>query len=329
MMTDTLLAGGAGYIGSQTWHHFRDHGLNPVIFDNLSTGFAEAIPGGRLVQGDLLDREAIVHCLRENPVTSVILMASYIVVDESVREPEKYYRNNLIGALNLLSAMVECGVRNIVFSSSAAVYGDPEYLPLDEKHRQGPLNPYGHTKAMIEQMIRDFAVAHGIHFVILRYFNAAGADPGGRTGMRSQQKTHLVPIITEVAAGIREKLAIFGTDYPTRDGTCVRDYIHVADLAKAHRMAVDYLERDGESLVANLGTGNGFTVREVIDMARKVTGKTIPVTEAPRRAGDSPALVANSEVARRVLGWAPEWDDLEKIVRHAWDWQQKIIAGAK
>ena len=316
-----LVVGGAGYIGSHMVKRLLEHGHAPVTLDDLSTGHRDAVLGGAFEQGSLADTERLDELLRRHRFDAVMHFASFIQVGESVRAPGKYYRNNVVNTLNLLDAMVRHGVRRFVFSSSAAVYGEPERVPIDESHPKRPVNPYGRTKWMVEQALEDYDRAHGLRSVSLRYFNAAGADPSGALGERHEPESHLIPLVLQAASGRRAQVEVYGRDYPTADGTCVRDYIHVADLCAAHLLALDHLDRTDASAAFNLGNGAGFSVRQVIDAAQAVTGKRLNVADRPRRDGDAAVLVADAALARRVLGWQPQYADLETILRHAWQWE--------
>ena len=317
-----LVTGGAGYVGSHACKALARAGYAPVVYDNLSRGHAWAVKWGPFERGDLLSPARLIAVIRKHRPFAVLHFAALAYVGESVDDPMRYYRNNVGGTINLLQAMREAGVGKIVFSSTCAVYGVPKKVPIPESHPQAPLNPYGHSKRMVEQMLADSAAAHGLRSVSLRYFNAAGADPEGEIGEDHDPETHLIPLALEVAAGLRRKLVIHGTDYPTRDGTCIRDYVHVADLADAHLLALGYLAKNPGASAFNLGNGGGFTVREVIAAAERVTGRKIPLREGPRRPGDPPALVGNASLARRKLGWKPRYRDLEAIIASAWRWLQ-------
>lgn len=318
-----LVLGGAGYIGSHTVYELIDAGRDVVVADNLLTGFRAAVhPKARFYQADIRDRAAMDKLFQTEHIDGVIHFAASSQVGESMSDPLKYYDNNLHGTMVLLSAMVAHGVDKIVFSSTAAAYGEPEQVPILETDRTVPTNCYGETKLSMERMMAWVSQAHGLRYVALRYFNAAGAHPSGSIGEAHTPETHLIPIILQVPNGQRDKVSIFGGDYPTRDGTCVRDYIHVTDLAQAHILALDYLLAGGENNVFNLGNGVGFTNKEVVEVARSVTGHPIPAEIAPRRAGDPAQLVASSEKAKAVLGWKPKYDDLNTIVATAWKWHQ-------
>ena len=322
MEQNILVTGGAGYIGSHACKALSTAGYKPIAYDNLEYGHDWAVKWGPLETGDIQDRKLLDRVIEKYNPRSVMHFAAYAYVGESVENPGKYYRNNVAGTLTLLEAMRDNGIRNIIFSSTCATYGIPGHIPLTEDHPQNPINPYGSTKLMIEQILRDFDIAHNIKFVALRYFNAAGADPGGEIGEDHNPETHLIPLVLDAALGKREHIKIFGTDYHTPDGTCIRDYIHVTDLADAHVLALQYLENSGESTAFNLGNGNGFSVREVIEAAKKVTQRNIPEVEWQRRPGDPPVLIGSSDKARQVLGWQPVYDDVETIISTAWRWNQ-------
>ena len=318
-----LVLGGAGYIGSHTALELVKAGHEVVIADNLVTGYRKAIPNGaKFYEGDLRDFDFLDNLFQKEQIDAVIHFAAYSLVGESVTNPLKYYDNNLCGTKILLDAMVKNNVNKIVFSSTAATYGEPENIPILESDRTCPTNPYGETKLAMEKMFKWTANAHGLRFVSLRYFNACGADASGKIGEAHNPESHLIPLILQVPNGKRESVCIYGTDYDTPDGTCIRDYIHVTDLAQAHILAVQYLMNGGESDIFNLGNGVGYSVREVIETARKVTGHPIPATETPRRAGDPARLVASSEKARKILGWSPVHDSLEEIIESAWNWHK-------
>jgi UDP-glucose 4-epimerase len=318
-----LVTGGAGYIGSHVVKALGEAGHEIVVFDNLSTGHTWAILSGRLCRGDLADRPAILEALAAFRPEAVMHFAASIQVEESVREPLAYYRNNVVNTLNLLEAMREAGVRRFIYSSTAAVYGIPEKIPVDESTPLHPINPYGASKVMVEQVLADLAAATDFRYVALRYFNVAGADPEGRIGQSYREATHLITRALKTAKGEYPKLSVYGTDYPTPDGTCVRDYIHVNDLAAAHLLALAHLTETGRTETMNCGYGHGYSVREVVDCARKVTGIAFAVEESGRRAGDPPALVADSRRIRELTGWQPRHDDLEFIIRTAWAWEKK------
>lgn len=318
-----LVLGGAGYIGSHTALELVKAGNEVVIADNLVTGYRKAIPeGAKFYKGDLRDFDFLNKLFQQEKIDAVIHFAAYSLVGESVTNPLKYYDNNLYGTKVLLEAMVKNNVGKIVFSSTAATYGEPENIPILESDRTCPTNPYGETKLAMEKMFKWTAEAHGLRYVSLRYFNACGADESGTIGEAHNPESHLIPLILQVPNGKRETISIYGTDYDTPDGTCIRDYIHVTDLAQAHILAVQYLNNGGESDIFNLGNGVGYSVREVIETARKVTGHPIPATESSRRAGDPARLVASSEKAKKILGWKPVHDSLEEIIASAWNWHK-------
>ena len=318
-----LVLGGAGYIGSHTVKALCEENIDVVVADNLVTGHIEAVDSrAKFYKGDIRDINFLDDLFSKEKIDAVIHFAAYSLVGESVTDPLKYYDNNLCGTKVLLESMVKNNVDKIVFSSTAATYGEPENIPILESDRTEPTNPYGETKLSMEKMFKWTANAHGLRFVSLRYFNACGADESGKIGEAHNPETHLIPIILQVPNGQRELVSIFGNDYPTKDGTCIRDYIHVTDLAQAHILAVKYLMNGGNSDIFNLGNGVGFSVREVIETARKVTGHPIPVKDVERRAGDPAQLIASSEKAKKVLGWKPEHDSLEEIIASAWNWHK-------
>ena len=319
-----LVTGGAGYIGSHVVKALGEAGHDLFVYDNLSTGHDWAVLHGNLVRGDLANRPQIEGALKCFHPEAVMHFAASIQVEESVREPLAYYRNNVVNTLNLLEAMGAAGVDRLIYSSTAAVYGIPGKIPVDEQAPLAPINPYGASKVMVEKVLADLAAASDFRYITLRYFNVAGADPGGRIGQAYREATHLITRALKTAGGAYPKLAVFGTDYPTPDGTCVRDYIHVDDLASAHLLALDRLLDTGKSEVMNCGYGHGYSVREVVDCAKKVTGIDFPVKEAGRRAGDPPALIADSSLLKRLTGWQPRHDDLEYIIRTAWNWERKL-----
>ncbi len=317
---NVLVVGGAGYIGSHTALALAEAGHTPVVFDNLEHGHEWAVQWGPLVNGDLADHDLLVNTMRDHRIEAVIHFAGYINVGESVLNPRKYFDNNVTKSLGLLNAMLDSDVGMIIFSSSCAIYGEPLYLPLDESHSQNPISPYGDTKLSVERMLRWYGAAYGLKWAALRYFNAAGADPESRIGERHDPETHLIPLAIEAALGRRAPIQIFGTDYPTPDGTNIRDYSHVLDLASAHVNAISYLERGGTSRGLNLGSGTGYSVREIIRSVERIGGTPVPYREGPRRAGDPPELVADATLARRLLDWTPVYTDLDEIVRTAWAW---------
>ena len=316
-----LVLGGAGYIGSHTVYELVDAGYEVIVIDNLLTGFKEAVhPQAKFYEGDIRDKIFLDNILSKEKIDGVIHFAASSQVGESMKNPLKYYNNNLCGTEVLLESMVEHGIDKIVFSSTAATYGEPESIPILETARTLPTNCYGETKLSMEKMFKWISKAHNLRYVSLRYFNACGAHPNGKIGEAHNPETLLIPLVLQVPNGKREYISVFGNDYDTKDGTCVRDYIHVNDLAQAHILAMEYLSKGGESNIFNLGNGVGFTVKEVIETARKVTNHTIPIREEERRAGDPSVLIASSEKARKVLGWKPQYADLETIISTAWKW---------
>lgn len=319
-----LIVGGAGYIGSHINKELNKQGYKTVVFDNLVKGHKEAVKWGEFFEGDLSDVDKIREVFKKYPIEAVMHFAAFIEVGESVKDPQKYYLNNVKNTLNLLQVMLEFDVKKIIFSSTAATFGNPQYIPIDEKHSQNPINPYGKAKLMVENVLADYDFAYGLKYVALRYFNACGADLDAEIGESHNPESHLIPLILDAAIGKREDIKIFGTDYSTSDGTCVRDYIHVVDLATAHILALKNLLNGGESDNFNLGNGKGFSVKEVIEVAKKVTGVDFKVVEVERRAGDPPELVADSKKAKEVLGWSPKYADLETIISSAWKWHKKV-----
>ena len=316
-----LVLGGAGYIGSHTVYELVDAGYEVIVVDNLLTGFKEAVhPQAKFYEGDIRDKIFLDNILSKEKIDGVIHFAASSQVGESMKNPLKYYNNNLCGTEVLLESMVEHGIDKIVFSSTAATYGEPESIPILETDRTLPTNCYGETKLSMEKMFKWTSKAYNLRYVSLRYFNACGAHPNGKIGEAHNPETHLIPLVLQVPNGKREYISVFGNDYDTKDGTCVRDYIHVNDLAQAHILAMEYLLKGGESNIFNLGNGVGFTVKEVIETARKVTNHTIPIREEERRTGDPSVLIASSEKARKVLGWKPQYADLETIISTAWKW---------
>jgi UDP-glucose 4-epimerase len=318
-----LVTGGAGYIGSHIVAALGEIGDEILVYDNLSTGFRDSLMYGALVVGDLNNRKLLEKTISDFQPEAIMHFAAFIQVGESVQEPLKYYRNNSGNTLNLLDAAVNSGIRNFIFSSSAAVYGNPEQVPITEEAPVKPMNPYGWSKAFIETVLRDLSEAKDFRYVALRYFNAAGADHKTRIGERHNPETHLIPLILKAAEGELDSIRVNGTDYATPDGTCVRDYIHVMDLADAHILALNYLLDGGASGVFNCGYGHGYSVREVIETARSVTGKNFTVKESGRREGDPPALVADSSKLKRFMNWKPRYDDLPYIIKTAWEWERK------
>ena len=322
-----LVTGGAGYIGSHMVHALVDAGESVAVVDNLSTGFSHFLPEGTpLYIGDAGDENLVEGVIRSHNVDAIIHFAGSIAVPESLRDPLGYYRNNTGTTRNVLASAVKCGVKTFIFSSTAAVYGNPERTPVSEDAPTRPLSPYGTSKLMTEIMLRDTAIAHGMNYVVLRYFNVAGADPQLRCGIAVPGATHLLKVAVEAATGQRAKLDVFGADYPTPDGTCIRDFIHVSDLAQAHRAALDYLRRGGRSETFNCGYGHGYSVLEVIEAVRRVSGRTFAVNQAPRRPGDIMAMVAETARIRAALAWTPQFNNLDTIAAHALAWEQKLLA---
>ena len=321
MPMNILVTGGAGYVGSHASRMLAAAGHEVWVYDNLSLGHREAVARGRLIEGDLHDGELIEQVLSEKSIDAVMHFAALTLVGESVSDPARYYRNNVLGAFSLLEAMRRAGVARFIFSSTTATYGEPETIPITEKEPQQPINPYGYTKLVIEKVLADYASAYGLAYAALRYFNAAGAHPDGDLGEDHDPETHLIPIVLQGALGQRDQITVFGSDYPTPDGTCVRDYVHVDDLAQAHLAALDRLQ-EGEGLHLNLGSGRGNSVREIVEASRRVTGCEIPVVEGERRPGDPPILVADASLARRLLDWEPRYTDIEQIIQTAWNWHR-------
>ncbi|EHC15129.1 UDP-glucose 4-epimerase GalE [Fischerella thermalis CCMEE 5273] len=321
-----LVTGGAGYIGSHAVSALLQAGYEVLILDNLVYGhrdLVEKVLQVELVVGDTSDRALLDQLFQSLDIAAVMHFSAYAYVGESVTDPAKYYRNNVVGTLTLLEAMMAASVNKFVFSSTCATYGVPQIIPIPENHPQNPINPYGATKLMVERILSDFDTAYGLKSVIFRYFNAAGADPNGKLGEDHNPETHLIPLVLQTALGKRESISVFGTDYPTADGTCIRDYIHVNDLADAHVLGLEYLLRGGDSEVFNLGNGNGFSVKEVIETAKSITGRDIKVVECDRRPGDPPVLIGSSDKARKILNWQPQYSSLKEIITHAWQWHQQ------
>jgi UDP-glucose-4-epimerase GalE len=318
-----LVTGGAGYIGAHACKALSQAGYTPITYDNLVYGHPEAVRWGPLEKGDIGDRKQLEMVMQKYSPSAVMHFAAYAYVGESVENPAKYYRNNAAGSLSLLESMKSCSIDKIIFSSTCATYGMPDQIPIAENHPQNPINPYGRTKLMIEWILQDFAAAYDLKFVSLRYFNAAGADPDAEIGEDHDPETHLIPLVLDAALGRRNRLEIYGTDYDTPDGTCIRDYIHVSDLADAHVLALEYLNDDRESNVFNLGNGNGFSVREVVAAAMKITGCNIPWLEADRRPGDPAVLIGSSDKIRNIMGWEPKHNSLDTIIATAWQWHKK------
>jgi UDP-glucose 4-epimerase len=322
-MAKILIVGGAGYIGAHMVNMLVENKHEVHVLDNLSKGHREAVQNANLIIGDLSDTKTLEKVFTQNKFDAVMHFAAFIQVGESVINPAIYYRNNVANTLNLLETMLQYNVKNFIFSSSAAVYGEPQYTPIDINHPKNPVNPYGKSKWMLEQILEDFDKAYNLRFVALRYFNAAGADPLARIGELHNPETHLIPLVLQVASGKRKEIELYGDDYDTKDGTCVRDYIHVVDLCSAHLLALLSLLQGNKSNVYNLGNGAGYTVLEVIKIAEEVTGRPIPVKKAPRRAGDPAVLVADATRAIKELNWKPRYADLRTIIQHAWQWEQK------
>jgi UDP-glucose 4-epimerase len=324
-----LVTGGAGYIGSHTVHELVDAGERVVVLDNLSTGFLSALPNvATALVGDVGDEALVASLLGTHRVDAIIHFAGSIVVPDSVQNPLGYYRNNTVNSRALIEAAVKAGVRHFIFSSTAAVYGNPSRVPVDEDAPLAPVSPYGWSKLMTEVMLRDTTAAHGLGHVILRYFNVAGADPRQRAGQSTPAATHLIKVAVQAALGLRERLEVFGTDYPTPDGTCIRDYIHVTDLARAHRAALEHLRAGGRSVTLNCGYGRGYSVLEVADAVRRAAGRDLPLRMAPRRPGDPASIVAEAARIRELLQWRPQLDDLDTIVGHALAWERRLAARA-
>jgi UDP-glucose 4-epimerase len=328
MVKKILVTGGAGYIGSHVVRLLAAANQPVVVLDNLSTGFPESVIGAELVTGDTGDNALVSRLLKEHQIDTVIHFAAHTIVPESVTDPLKYYGNNTCCSRNLLECCQQAGVKNFIFSSTAAVYGIPDDEACSEDSPLSPINPYGMSKLMTETMLRDLGAASDMKHVILRYFNVAGSDPDGRIGQSTKNATLLIKVAAEVAVGKREQLYVFGTDYPTEDGTGIRDYIHVDDLADAHIKALEYLRAGGDSQTLNCGYGHGYSVREVIDAVNRVNGSPIKVVEEPRRAGDPPALIAKADKVREILGWAPKYDDLDFIVKTSLEWERKLLDNA-
>lgn len=321
-----LVTGGAGYIGSHAVLALKKAGYEVIVLDNLVYGhrdLVEQVLQVELIVGDINDRPLLDRLFAERKIDAVMHFSAYAYVGESVTDPAKYYRNNVIGTVTLLEAMIAASIKKFVFSSTCATYGVPHTVPIAEDHSQNPINPYGATKLMVERILQDFDPAYDLKSVSFRYFNAAGADPTGNLGEDHEPETHLIPLVLMAAMGKRDSISIFGTDYPTDDGTCIRDYIHVTDLAEAHILGLEYLLKGGDSAIFNLGNGNGFSVKQVIDTARQVTGREIKVTLGDRRPGDPPILVGSSDKARNILGWEPKFPAMKEILTHAWQWHQR------
>ncbi len=315
-----LVTGGAGYIGSQAIKLLNQQGYNTVAYDNLSYGYRGSVNWGEFIKGDLSDTAKLKKTLLDYRIDMVMHFASYISAGESVENPPKYYQNNIVDSLNLINTMLSCGVNKLIFSSSAAVYGEPQEAPITETHPLNPINPYGMSKYLIEKALKVYADVEGLRYISFRYFNAAGADPDGELGEKHDPETHLIPLIFDALTGKREDIKVFGNDYNTPDGTCIRDYIHICDLVDAHILGLGLLENGVKTQIFNLGNGAGYSVKEVIDAVKKVTGHKIPVITTARRPGDSSRLVGSSEKARKILGWNPKYPKLEQIVSTVWQW---------
>ena len=328
MSRTILVTGGAGYIGAHACKALSKAGYEPVAYDNLVYGHREAVRWGPFIEGDLADRSLLAETIARHKISAVMHFAAYAYVGESIEKPEKYFHNNVVNSLGLMEAMLAAGVKQMVFSSTCATYGLPETMPIREDTPQRPVNPYGESKLMIERALYWHGLAHGLRHVALRYFNAAGADPEGEIGEDHAPETHLIPLILEVALGRRAQIDVYGTDYPTPDGTAIRDYIHVQDLAEAHVLALRYLEGGGESVALNLGTGEGHSVRATIETAKRVTGRPIAARDTTRRPGDPPVLVADATRARQLLSWTPSLAALDRIIATAWTWHQRRFGSA-
>jgi len=324
-MGTILITGGAGYIGSHACKSLALAGYEPIAYDNLSLGHRWAVKWGPFEEGDIADRDKIDAVIKKYKPEAVIHFAAYAYVGESMNDPGKYYRNNVAGTLTLLESMRDHQIDKIIFSSTCATYGSPKEIPILENHAQHPINPYGRSKLMIEQMLKDFDLAHGIKYISLRYFNAAGADPEGEIGEKHDPETHLIPLILDVALGRKNHVEIFGTDYNTSDGTCIRDFIHVSDLADAHLLSLKYLINHKRSNIFNLGNNNGFSVKEVIRTAENVCGKKIPSVPLKKRPGDPPVLVGSAKKAQKLLKWSPNHPELESIINTAFNWNKKLL----
>jgi UDP-glucose-4-epimerase GalE len=328
-MMNVLIVGGAGYIGSYMCKHLAKNGYHPIVLDNLVYGHREAVRWGAFIEGSMDAPGILPKVFEAHDISAVMHFAAFCYVGESVDDPQKYYFNNVCSTLTLLKEMLDRQIDIFIFSSSCATYGEPLEIPITENHLQNPINPYGRSKLMVEQILADFGRAYGLKHVSLRYFNAAGADPEGEVGEDHDPETHLIPLILKTALGQRDSIHVFGDDYPTRDGTCIRDYIHIADLAQAHLLALEKLLNGAPSDKYNLGNGNGFSVKEVIEVAREITGRSIPAVVAERRPGDPAELIGSSEKAVRGLGWRPRFDDLHTIIETAWEWHKRHPYGYK
>jgi len=320
-MKDILVVGGAGYIGSHVVLDLKNNGYNPIIFDNLSEGHKEAVTGNEFVLGDIINTNALNNVFKKYKIEAVMHFSAFAYVGESVENPEKYYQNNVSATINLLSSMLKYNIKKFIFSSSCATYGIPEYIPIDEKHPQKPINPYGNTKLIVENILKDYSNAYNLKYIALRYFNAAGAHPNAQIGESHRIETHLIPLVLKTLTKEKESVSILGTDYNTPDGTCIRDYIHVCDLARAHRNALELILSGSDSINLNLGTGVGVSVQEIISVCEKVTGLKVPVIKAGRRTGDPPSLVAANDYAKKIINFNPEFDICETI-KTAWEWEK-------
>ncbi len=322
-----LVTGGAGYIGSHVVKELLTAGHSLLTLDNLATGHRASLVGGKFIECDLKNKKRLQEIFEQFQPQALIHLAADSLVGESVERPQQYYHNNLLGSINLLDVMLDYGLKKIVYSSTAAVYGEAQEIPLREDSPTNPTNPYGRSKLYFTRIMQDYERAYGLRFISLRYFNASGADPSGRMGEDHNPETHLIPIVLERALGLREELVVFGTDYQTRDGTCIRDYIHVSDLARAHLLAVEALAKGHSGAIYNLGSGTGYSVQEVIETAREITGSKIPCREGDRRPGDPPVLIASSELIKKELGWQPEYQDLKLMIETAWRWHRNNPQG--
>ena len=324
-----LIVGGAGYIGSHMCKYLSQNGYTPIVLDNLVCGHRESVKWGPFIEGSMDDKTLLNHIFKEYEIAAVMHFAAFCYVGESVDNPAKYYRNNVAATLTLLEAMIENDILNFIFSSTCATYGEPIEIPIKENHPQSPINPYGRSKLMVEQIIDDFGNAYGLKSASLRYFNAAGADPDGELGEDHRPETHLIPLVLQTALNKREEIEIFGNDYPTSDGTCIRDYIHINDLAQSHLLALERLLNGLSGGQYNLGNGDGYSVKQVIDVARQVTKKKIPSKVVKRRPGDPAVLIGSSEKANKELGWKPQFTDLHTIIETAWNWHKNNPHGYK
>jgi UDP-glucose 4-epimerase len=324
MAKNILIVGGAGYIGSHINKALNKIGYNTIVFDNFSTGHRDFVKWGKLIEGDLSDYDLLCRVMKENDIDCVMHFAAFAYVGESVSNPKKYYINNVQNTITLLNAMIECKVDKFIFSSSCAVFGEPKELPITEETPKAPINPYGKTKLMVENILEDYSTAYGLKYIALRYFNAAGADPDIEVGEDHTPETHLIPLVLDAAIGKRPEITVFGDDYNTPDGTCVRDYIHVNDLADAHIKAYEYLINGGESDAFNLGNGIGYSINDIIETSRKVTGKEITVKQGERRPGDPPSLYSSSAKIKRLLNWEPKFNNIDQIISTAWEWHKKM-----